>query len=75
MVELEAIATEEDEAELRGLIERHIAYTGSAAGRRILDRWSYTVTQFVKIMPTDYKQALERMAREAAEAETPALAG
>ncbi len=73
MVELEAVTETDDIAELRGLIERHIRYTDSAVAKRILDRWSYTLTQFVKVMPTDYKRALERLAKEAAETVEPAM--
>ncbi len=66
MVELEEMSSEEDIAELRGLIENHVRHTGSAVGERILDEWEDAVRRFVKIMPTDYKHALERLAREKA---------
>ncbi len=74
MVELEPVSNPDDTAELLDLIERHIAYTDSACAKRILDRWSYAQSQFIKIMPTDYRLALERLAREAAEANAPAAA-
>ena len=73
MVELEPVVESDDIAELRGLIEKHIHYTDSAIGKMILDGWSYTLTQFVKVMPTDYRKALERLAREAAESQEPAI--
>jgi glutamate synthase domain-containing protein 3 len=34
--------------------------------RRILDQWEETLLKFVKVMPVDYKRALEIMAREQA---------
>ncbi len=74
MVELEAVTAPDDIAELRHLIEQHIAYTDSAIAKQILADWSYTLSQFVKVMPTDYKKALERLAREAAESAEPAMA-
>jgi glutamate synthase (NADPH/NADH) large chain len=37
--------------------------TGSTKAR-VLRQWADVLPQFVKIMPTDYKKALERMARE-----------
>lgn len=74
MVELEAVTAPDDIAELRHLIEQHIAYTDSAIAKQILEDWSYTLSQFVKVMPTDYKKALERLAREAAESAEPAMA-
>jgi glutamate synthase domain-containing protein 2/glutamate synthase domain-containing protein 1/glutamate synthase domain-containing protein 3 len=73
MVELEPVVESDDIAELRGLIEKHIHYTDSALAKQILDGWSYTLTQFVKVMPTDYRKALERLAREAAETQEPAV--
>jgi glutamate synthase (NADPH) large chain len=73
MVELEAVVESDDIAELRGLIEAHIAHTGSSVGQRILDNWSTALTKFVKVMPTDYKKALERIAREAEAATEPAM--
>ncbi len=74
MVELEQVTESDDIAELRDLIEQHIHYTDSEPAKRILDGWSYTLTQFVKVMPTDYKRALERLAKEKAESTEPAMA-
>ncbi len=39
MVDLELVTDPDDELELKSMIERHVAYTGSAYGRRILDDW------------------------------------
>jgi glutamate synthase (NADPH/NADH) large chain len=61
-VELEALSESEDVAELRSLIERHHAYTGSTVAEGILGNWGRAVGQFVKVMPTDYKRVL--MARQ-----------
>ena len=36
--------------------------------RRVLDDFEATLPTFIKIMPTDYKKALERLAREQEEA-------
>ena len=55
-----------DEPRLRGLIERHLHYTGSFVARRMLDDWENRVERFVKIMPIDYRRALEEMRREEA---------
>ncbi|MDA0779833.1 MAG: glutamate synthase large subunit [Bacteroidetes bacterium] len=46
------------------LIQNHINYTGSPLAKRILDNWKTTQKHFIKVMPTDYKAALERMANE-----------
>ena len=53
--------TNHDAQRLRALIERHRRYTGSAKAKRILDNWAAYLPRFVKVMPVDYKQALEKM--------------
>ncbi len=58
MVELEKVEEVEDIAELQGLIEEHGEQTGSTVAREVLDHWSTTLGQFVKVMPTDYKRVL-----------------
>ncbi|HOW71712.1 MAG TPA: glutamate synthase-related protein [Phycisphaerae bacterium] len=63
MVEIEAVTAEVDIAELRSLIERHVHYTGSTPGRRILDHWEECLPRFVKILPIEYKRVLEEQAR------------
>jgi glutamate synthase (NADPH/NADH) large chain len=46
---------------LRGLVERHLFYTGSARARAILDKWSEHRGKFVKVMPHEYRRALAEM--------------
>ena len=48
------------------LVARHVEYTGSEHGARILSRLSRSAALFVKVMPRDYKRALEAEARTAA---------
>jgi glutamate synthase (NADPH/NADH) large chain len=43
------------------LIERHVRYTGSTVGKNILDRWNEMLPFFVKVMPRDYRRALDDM--------------
>ena len=65
MVDLENVEEEEDVAQLRQLIERHLECTGSSVARRVLDEWPQVLSQFVKVMPKDYKRVLaERRARQ-----------
>ena len=61
MVELESIWQREDERILRDLIERHYAWTNSQQAERILGNWQEMAGKFVKVMPLDYRMALERM--------------
>ena len=74
MVDLESIYQEEDQKVLRNLIRRHHQWTRSVQARRILDNWQEMSNKFVKVMPIDYRKALERLrAQEAVRADqTPA---
>jgi len=56
---------ETDEAILRRLIENHYRYTGSFRARDILGDWETSRSQFVKVMPVDYRRALGEMWRAA----------
>ncbi len=53
--------TRYDAIRLRQLIENHMHYTDSAVARRILDNWGEYLPRFVKVMPVDYRRALEEM--------------
>ncbi|HJW82571.1 MAG TPA: glutamate synthase-related protein, partial [Acidiferrobacterales bacterium] len=44
------------------LITRHRHYTGSTRAGEILDNFSHYLPKFVKIMPTEYRRALAKMA-------------
>ncbi len=63
-VQLEHIDADEEEAEVRDLIERHFRYTGSQPARRALDNWDGFLTQCVKVMPIDYKRVLEAIRQQ-----------
>jgi glutamate synthase (ferredoxin) len=39
-------------------------YTNSPLAKRILEDWENQRGHFVKVMPTDYKKALQRLAEE-----------
>jgi glutamate synthase domain-containing protein 3 len=61
MVELETVWHEQDKALLYDLIERHLHWTGSERAKAILRAWPDMVGRFVKVIPIDYRKALERM--------------
>ena len=50
-----------DVERLRQIIEKHVHYTNSSLGRNILDQWEVYLPRFVKVMPVDYRRALEEM--------------
>ena len=74
MVLLETV-TDEDEEELRDLVVRHAAYTGSTVARALLERWPEARREFVKVMPEDYKRVLEARRDREAGTEVTAAAG
>ncbi len=74
MVDLEPLAEPDDLELLRSLVTRHVRYTGSRLGSRILDDWSNAVPLFVKVMPRDYKRVLMAQKRAAAEGRAPEFA-
>ena len=58
MVELSLIEDMADARELKGLIEQHLAHTGSPLAKRILDNWSSYLDKFIKVTPIEYKKVL-----------------
>ncbi|MBL8029050.1 MAG: glutamate synthase large subunit, partial [Fibrobacteres bacterium] len=61
MVDLETVWTEEDKKVLKNLIETHLKHTGSRRASFILEDWESHLPLFVKVIPIDYRKALERM--------------
>ena len=45
--------------EFRSLIGNHFKYTGSKLARKLLDNWEETVSQFIKVIPTEYKKIMK----------------
>ncbi|MGP8191774.1 MAG: glutamate synthase large subunit [Methylovirgula sp.] len=61
-----------DAERLHQLISNHAAYTGSARARAILDNWEEYKGKFRKVMPVEYRRALQELMAQ--EQEAPALA-
>ncbi len=55
-----------DETLLKGLIERHLAETGSEMARRLLSDWPRFRARFVKVFPNEYRRALQELPKRAA---------
>ncbi len=51
-----------DERALREQIEKHLLYTGSERARLILENWTVYLSKFTKVMPTEYRRALQEQA-------------
>lgn len=63
---LNLLAVEEDKdiAQLKELIESHYNSTLSPLAQRILEKWEDCLSDFVKVFPEEYRQALIRMEEE-----------
>ncbi len=71
-VDLEPLFEPEDIRTLENLIRKHVEYTGSALGTRILENWTEAINKFVKVFPHEYKRVLEE--RKAAETNVESVA-
>jgi glutamate synthase (NADPH/NADH) large chain len=63
MVELEPLQHANEIETVKALVQQHAEYTGSELAWRVLIRWDELLSQFVKVMPKDYKRVLEAVAR------------
>jgi glutamate synthase (NADPH/NADH) large chain len=62
-VDVSGDMTRHDEERLYQLISNHLHYTGSTRAQEILDRWADYRPRFRKVMPVEYRRALEEMER------------
>jgi glutamate synthase (NADPH/NADH) large chain len=53
-----------DEHVLRTHIEKHLRYTNSPRAKLILDNWQEYLPKFTKVMPTEYRRALQEIAAQ-----------
>jgi glutamate synthase (NADPH/NADH) large chain len=60
MVEISLVDDKLDRKELHELVRQHYLYTGSNLARMLLDDWSRSVDDFVKVIPIEYKHVLEQ---------------
>jgi glutamate synthase (NADPH/NADH) large chain len=61
MVELSGLDNEEDEKFVKEMIQNHVYWTGSVWAKGILDSWKENKALFVKVLPVEYKRALQQM--------------
>jgi glutamate synthase (NADPH/NADH) large chain len=61
MVELSGLDNEEDEKFVKEMIQNHVYWTGSAYAKDILDSWKESRRLFIKVLPVEYKRALQQM--------------
>jgi glutamate synthase (NADPH/NADH) large chain len=61
MVELSGLETGEDESFVLDSIKKHIYWTNSAYAQSILAEWTANRRRFIKVLPVEYKRALQQM--------------
>ena len=54
----------QDEDIIYEMLENHFSYTNSEVAEKILSNWENEKKNFIKVMPKEYKIALERIAKE-----------
>ena len=62
MIEFEKL-DKQDYDIIKDLLEKHYSYTQSSIAEKIILNWNKSRSMFVKVMPTEYKAALEKMAQ------------
>ncbi len=60
MVELEPVKDKEDQDLLLKMVQQHQRYTGSQKAKQMLDQWDSTLSNFVRVMPVEYKRVLDQ---------------
>ncbi|EGL83965.1 ferredoxin-dependent glutamate synthase [Caldalkalibacillus thermarum TA2.A1] len=63
LIEFETLQDPEEIKEVKTMIEKHVYYTGSEHAKKILKQWDLVVSNFVKVIPKDYKRMIETIAR------------
>ncbi len=59
--EVAADLTKHDAQRLRAILADHLAYTGSSVAKKIIENWDQYLPKFVKVMPVEYRRALQEM--------------
>jgi glutamate synthase domain-containing protein 2/glutamate synthase domain-containing protein 1/glutamate synthase domain-containing protein 3 len=65
LVDVETIVEPDEAADVHALVAEHARRTGSPLAQRLLANWDERVPQFAKVMPRDYRRALENAAADA----------
>ena len=58
MISIELVESKYDIAELKNMIEKHVAHTGSEKGKEILTHFYEYLPKFKKIIPNHYKRMM-----------------
>ena len=63
MIELETPDNQDIDL-IKSLVEKHFSNTSSQIAEKIIKNWKIYKDKFIKVMPTEYKLALEKLAKE-----------
>ncbi|WP_163536486.1 glutamate synthase large subunit [Gracilibacillus sp. YIM 98692] len=64
LVQLQSIHDQMEAEEVRNMIEKHVEYTQSTNGQRILENWEAILPKFVRVIPNDYlemRQVIQKL--------------
>ena len=61
MVSLSPVDGDEELAWLRSMVDRHVDLTGSTLGAGLISEWTNASQRFIKVLPVDYKRAMDAM--------------
>ena len=61
MVLLEKIESDGELKEIKDMIEKHVEYTDSPLGKKVLADWTSYSLRFSKVIPKDYKRMIENI--------------
>ncbi len=67
MVLLEDFESEREMEEVRCMIEKHVEFTGSPLGKRVLGDWAEYSKRFTRVIPKDYKKMMQNIEKAKSE--------
>lgn len=63
MIDLESVNVQDQDI-ISNMLESHLSYTNSKLANELLSKWNKEKSNFIKVMPKEYKIALEKIAQE-----------
>jgi glutamate synthase (NADPH/NADH) large chain len=73
MVEVDDLTELDDRVLVHALLRRHWSFTGSPVAGHLIEHWEAARSQFVRVIPRDYKRVMQAEARARAESREPAF--
>lgn len=66
LVKLESISDKAEESVVKEMLEKHVKYTGSVLGKKLLGNWKETLAHLTKVIPDAYEEMQNLIAEEKA---------